>query len=96
VEELKASRARKLRARAKYEEYVARRGAEQGGGSGSAGAAGAAAAAGTDYAQWDLWCPSDDEDELFSGLTPSNPGFRAMEQDVNARHARCAPGRSGG
>jgi hypothetical protein len=95
VEELKASRARKLRARARYEEYVKQRNAEKAGSSDGTGAsaaasgAGASAGAATDYARWDLWCPSDEDDELFNGLAPSNPGFRAMERDINERHKRC-------
>jgi hypothetical protein len=75
VESLKANRARKLRARAKYDAYVA---------SGGAGAGGAC-----DYARWDLWCPSDDEDALFGQLTPDTPAFRAMERDIDERHRRC-------
>jgi len=46
---------------------------------------------GTDYARWDMWCPSDEEDDMINGLTPNNPQFRAMERDIEERHKRCAP-----
>lgn len=104
VEELKASRARKLKARAKYEEYVRERtpatgrgngGGGRGGGPGVAGDEGVAGVSAggrgpVDYKKWDLWCPSDEEDELFTSLAPQDPGFRAMERDINERHRRCA------
>jgi hypothetical protein len=76
VEELKANRASKLRARARYEEYVQQRQQH------------AASAGAVDYHRWDLWCPEDEEDELFSSLTPNDAGFRAMERDINERHKR--------
>lgn len=84
VDELKANRVRKLRARAKYEEYVRQRAsaAAAGGGGGGGGI--------VDYAKWDLWCPSDEEDALFDSLAPQDPGFRAMERDIDERHKRCA------
>jgi len=72
VEELKANRARKLAARARYQQYVAAAGDE----------------AGTDYRKWDMWCPSDDEDALFNSLTPADPQFQAMEKDINDRHRK--------
>lgn len=91
VKELKANRARKLKARAKYEEYmqqqqqrrVGRQPQQAGGGAASGGGDGA-----TDYARWDMWCPSDEEDDLFGSLTPNNAGFRMMERDINERHKR--------
>ena len=46
---------------------------------------------GTDYARWDMWCPSDEEDDMINGLTPNNPQFRAMERDIEERHKRCVP-----
>eukprot|EP00191_Tetraselmis_sp_GSL018_P015799 CAMPEP_0177589110 /NCGR_PEP_ID=MMETSP0419_2-20121207/6609_1 /TAXON_ID=582737 /ORGANISM="Tetraselmis sp., Strain GSL018" /LENGTH=437 /DNA_ID=CAMNT_0019079403 /DNA_START=128 /DNA_END=1438 /DNA_ORIENTATION=+ len=72
--DLKASYERKQRARAKFEEYVQTAEANR---------------SETDYARWDLWCPSDDEDELISKLTlPSTPEFKAMEKDIDDRHKR--------
>jgi len=49
---------------------------------------GAASTTGTDYTKWDMWCPEDEEDELFNSLTP--PECKAMEKDINDRHKRCA------
>lgn len=42
----------------------------------------------TDYTKWDLFCPSDDEDDLFNSITPNNPQFKAMEKDIDERHKR--------
>lgn len=75
VEELKASRQRKIRARQQYEGYVQGKKQQQ-------------HSYATDYNQWELWCPSDEEDDLFNSLTPNSPQFRAMEQDISKRHAR--------
>eukprot|EP00892_Ulva_mutabilis_P008357 jgi/Ulvmu1/5894/UM026_0015.1 len=44
--------------------------------------------ASTDYIKWDIWCPQDDEDELVASCTPDSAQLRAMEQDINDRHAR--------
>ena len=74
VAELKANRERKFKARQQYEQYLQR----------------ASQAAGTDYAKWDLWCPSDEEDDLFNSIAPNTPEFRAMEADINNRHHRWA------
>jgi hypothetical protein len=35
-----------------------------------------------------MWCPEDEEDDLFNSLTPNNPAFRAMERDIDDRHKR--------
>lgn len=43
----------------------------------------------TDYIKWDIWCPEDDEDELVANCTPDSSQLRAMEKDINDRHARC-------
>ena len=43
---------------------------------------------GTDYQAWDLWTPSDEEDELYESLTPNSPEFKAMEKDIDERHER--------
>ena len=42
----------------------------------------------TDYNAWDLWTPSDDEDDPWMKYTPNNPAFKAMEADIDKRHAR--------
>lgn len=73
VDALMASRARKQRARQLFEQR----------------AAAAQHRFATDYTKWGLWCPSDEEDELFANCTPSSAEFRAMERDINERHARC-------
>ncbi|WIA44309.1 hypothetical protein OEZ86_007106 [Tetradesmus obliquus] len=73
VEELKTNRARKLRARQRFDEYSQQQNTQ---------------AYATDYAKWDLWCPSDEEDDMFNSIPPNNPAFRAMERDINDRHAR--------
>lgn len=44
--------------------------------------------AGTDYAKWDMWCPSDEEDEMINSIPPNTPEFRAMEKDIEERHKR--------
>ena len=49
-------------------------------------AGGGAQYAGTDYSEWDLWCPSDEEDELVRGMAPDNAEFSAMEKDIEDRH----------
>lgn len=75
VEELKANRQRKIKARQHYESYVQGKKQQQ-------------HSYTTDYNQWELWCPSDEEDDMFNSLTPNSPEFRAMEQDISKRHAR--------
>lgn len=42
----------------------------------------------TDYAKWDMWCPSDEEDEMVASCTPNNAQLKAMEKDIDERHAR--------
>ena len=44
----------------------------------------------TDYAKWDLFTPDDEEDDLINSLSPNNPQLKAMEADIDARHARHA------
>lgn len=75
VEELKANRQRKLKARELYESYVQGKKQQQ-------------HSYATDYGKWELWCPSDEEDDLFNSLTPNTPQFRAMEKDISKRHER--------
>ena len=43
----------------------------------------------TDYTSWDLWTPSDDEEDPWMTFTPGdNPAFKAMEADIDKRHER--------
>ena len=42
----------------------------------------------TDYTKWDLFTPDDEEDDLINSLTPNNPQMKALEADIDARHAR--------
>ena len=42
----------------------------------------------TDYSAWDLWTPSDDEEDPWMQYMPNNPAFKAMEADIDKRHAR--------
>ncbi|GFR41120.1 hypothetical protein Agub_g1764 [Astrephomene gubernaculifera] len=71
VKELMANRERKLRARARYEEYVQSQERTQ---------------FGTDYTKWDIWCPEDEEDDLINSIGPNTPQFKAMEKDIDERH----------
>ncbi|KXZ56527.1 hypothetical protein GPECTOR_1g473 [Gonium pectorale] len=71
VKELLANRERKLRARARYEEYVRSDDRTK---------------FGTDYTKWDIWCPDDEEDDLINSIGPNTPQFRAMEKDIDERH----------
>ncbi|KAL0031355.1 hypothetical protein WJX79_006151 [Trebouxia sp. C0005] len=42
----------------------------------------------TDYTKWDFFTPDDEDDDLINSLTPNNPQLKAMEADIDARHAR--------
>ena len=75
VEELQGRMRRKEAARKRHAEYVRAKEAD-----------GTARYAGTDYSEWDLWCPSDEEDELVRGMAPDNAEFSAMEKDIEERH----------
>ena len=44
--------------------------------------------ASTDYSAWDLWTPSDDEDDPWMQFMPGDPAFKAMEADIESRHAK--------
>lgn len=74
VDEIKANLDKKQRARKRYEEHVKNS---------------PPTVASTDYIKWDIWCPIDDEDELVATCTPESSQLRAMEKDINDRHARC-------
>ncbi len=50
----------------------------------------------TDYTKWDLFTPDDEEDDLINSLTPNNPQMKALEADIDARHARCDTARVNG
>jgi hypothetical protein len=71
VKDLMANRERKLRARARYEEYVKSQDTTQ---------------FGTDYTKWDIWCPEDEEDDFINSIGPNTPQFKAMEKDIDDRH----------
>ncbi|KAG2500046.1 hypothetical protein HYH03_002326 [Edaphochlamys debaryana] len=71
VKELMASRERKLHARVRYEEYVKTQDKSR---------------FGTDYNKWDIWCPEDEEDDIFNSMAPNTPQFKAMEKDIDERH----------
>jgi 5'-3' exonuclease len=77
AQDIKADYERRLVARKKYDEYVARRGVQK---------------YATDYTQWSLWCPEDETDELISSLASSNPALRSMELEIDQRHHRCGRG----
>lgn len=74
VDEIKANLEKKRLARKRYEEHIK---------------SSPPTIASTDYIKWDIWCPIDDEDELVAACTPNNSQLRAMEKDINDRHARC-------
>ena len=78
VKELMANRDRKLKARDKYTRYVNT--------AKSGGAPGGADSSGTDYTKWDMYCPDDEEDDLFNSLCPAGAQFKAMEKDIDERH----------
>lgn len=74
MKEIQANIERKNKAREKYARWVeSQRASSQG------------RKATTDYTAWDLWLPSDEEDEMIRDLTPSGPEFKAME--VSAAYA---------
>jgi hypothetical protein len=72
--ELKANYERKLKVRARFDEYVS--------------SGGASHAFTTDYTKWDMWCPEDDEDDMINSITPNSATFRAMEKDIDDRHRK--------
>ena len=71
VDELQRNKERKERLRAAFRAHQAAK-ADEG-----------ASREGTDYQAWDLWTPSDEEDELYESLTPNSPEFKAMEKDID-------------
>lgn len=79
VQELKARLEAKKLARARYDAYVQQKDSS--------------APNSTDYEKWDLWCPEDEDDELLASCTPNNEQMKAMEKDIDERHARYAPNR---
>ena len=76
VDELQRNKERKERLRAAFRAHQTAK-ADEG-----------ASREGTDYQAWDLWTPSDEEDELYESLTPNSPEFKAMEKDIDERHER--------
>eukprot|EP00959_Pyramimonas_sp_CCMP1952_P243351 5086725-Pyramimonas_sp.AAC.1 len=78
VDEIMARKEAKDRAKERYKEYVDSEGGKKG----------TFVTSNTDYAAWDLYCPSDEEDEMIANLTPDGPQFKAMEKDIDERHKR--------
>jgi len=77
VEEMIREKERREKARFKFAQYREKLPAED-----------ARRAQSTDYSAWDLWTPSDDEADPWMGYMPNNPAFKAMEADIDKRHAR--------
>ena len=84
VAEMMREKERRERARELYAKYLAEK---MNDGSDPADVAAKRRTA-TDYTSWDLWTPSDDEDDPWMKYTPDNPAFKAMEADIDARHER--------
>ena len=78
VDEMIAEKERRERARKAFHEYRAKMPEDK--------------RRATDYDAWDLWTPSDDEDDPWMQYTPENPAFKAMEADID-REARRAGAR---
>lgn len=76
--QLKKNYERKLKARARFEEYS---NTQRTSGQDTTNS-------GTDYTRWDMWCPEDEEDELINSITPNSSAFKAMEKDIDERHNR--------
>ena len=74
VAELQRSMQKKQQARQRFDAYVNHK----------------KASPETDYTKWDLFTPEDEEDDLINSLTPNNPQMKALEADIDARHARSA------
>uniref|UniRef100_A0A7S0QXX8 Protein unc-45 homolog B n=1 Tax=Pyramimonas obovata TaxID=1411642 RepID=A0A7S0QXX8_9CHLO len=78
VDEIMARKQAKDKAKERYKEYI----------EGEGGKKGTFVTNNADYAAWDLYCPSDEEDEMIANLTPDGPQFKAMEKDIDDRHRR--------
>ena len=81
VAEMMREKERRERARGLYAKYQEKMGS-------GPDAKAARRRAATDYTSWDLWMPSDDEEDPWMKYTPDNPAFKAMEADIDARHER--------
>jgi hypothetical protein len=75
AKEIVANRERKLRARLRYEQYVASSSRDT-------------TTYGTDYTKWDIWCPDDEEDDLINSMAPNTAEFKALEKDIEERHRK--------
>ena len=80
VAEIKASIDRKNKARQRFNNHVVSQHHSDGGKK--------TGIKPTDYTAWDLWTPSDEEDDMVRDLTPQGPEFKAMEKDIEERHRR--------
>ena len=74
MEELKKRQLQKEKSRQQYEQHVNQKERQRDGF--------------TDYRQWDLWCPSDEDDELIQACAANKPEFKALEKDMEERHRR--------
>ena len=72
IAELQSNQSRKQKARQRFHDHVSQHHNQRV----------------TDYEKWELFTPEDEEDELIGSLTPNNPQMKAMEADIDARHAR--------
>lgn len=79
AKEIVANRERKLRARLRYEQYVA--------------SSQDTTTYGTDYTKWDIWCPDDEEDDLINSMAPNTAEFKALEKDIEERHRKMVEAR---
>ncbi len=75
VQELLAQRRSRERARVRYQSYLEETSGED--------------LRGTDYKKWDLFLPSDDEDEDL--VNSQRPELKALEKDAEDRHRRWEP-----
>ena len=76
VDEMIAEQERRERARKAFHEYRAKMPEDK--------------RRATDYDAWDLWTPSDDEDDPWMQYTPENPAFKAMEGEYYFVYFACA------
>ncbi|DBA92213.1 TPA: hypothetical protein ACH3X1_015922 [Trebouxia sp. C0004] len=72
IAELQKNQQKKQKARQRYNEHVSQQSNKHV----------------TDYTKWDFFTPDDEDDDLINSLTPNNPQLKAMEADIDARHAR--------
>ena len=74
VEDLKERQEKKEKRRDQYNAYVCHGKRDNGS---------------TDYRQWELWCPSDEDDEIVRSCLPNRPECQALDRDMKERRERC-------